>query len=152
MTLEEFKRFLRSENLRLTRPRRLVFEEVLSLPKIHPNADDIYKNLQKKEKKVSRASIYRTLHLLVKSGLVSQIDLGEQHSHYELEGTDAGHGHLVCLSCGKVKEFSRRQIHGVLNRMSRENKFKVERFSVQIFGFCEECQKKEEKSKRRKSR
>lgn len=142
MTLEVFKKFLKSESLKLTRTRRIIFEEILSARKVHPNAYDIYRSLKGKGHKVSLATIYRTLNLLVKSGLVSQIDLGEDHAHYEPEILQKGHGHLVCISCGRVKEFHQEEILEVMNDVGKKSKFKMDKFSIQVFGYCEDCQKK----------
>lgn len=141
MGVETFQKYLKSEKLKFTRTRRLIFEEILSSKKVHPNAYEIYRSLKGKGHKVSLATIYRTLNLLVKSGLVSEIDLGENHSHYEPDISHIGHGHLVCLSCGKVKEFSHSEIRNLIARIGRKSKFKMDKFSIQVFGYCDNCQK-----------
>jgi len=82
MELKAFKDYLRSQKLKFTRTRRLIFEEIFSDEKIHPDAYEIHRRLKSKGEKVSLATIYRTLNLFVKSGLVSEIDFGEGHSHY----------------------------------------------------------------------
>ncbi len=142
MELKTFRDYLRSRKLKFTRTRRLIFEEILSGQEIHPNAYEIHRTLKAKGHKVSLATIYRTLNMLVKSGLVSQIDFGENHSHYEPEVARLVHGHLVCLSCGKVKEFSHKKIKSILNRIGRESHFKTDKFSIQVFGYCKNCQKR----------
>lgn len=139
---EAFQHYLKSRNLKLTRTRRLVFEEIVSSGKIHPNAHDIYVSLKEKGHKVSLATIYRTLHLLVRSGLVSEIDLGEAHAHYEPDILHQGHGHLICISCGTVKEFSTEKIRSHLEGIAQKEKFKTDRFTIQVFGYCDNCQKK----------
>jgi Fur family ferric uptake transcriptional regulator len=139
---EAFLKYLSSHKLKLTRTRRLIFEEIFSSREVHPNAFEIYQRLKKKGKKVSLATIYRTLNLLVKSGLVSEIDLGENHSHYELEIVKSAHGHMVCLSCGRVQEFSDDKVLSMLNKIGQESGFKTDKFSIQVFGYCKSCQKK----------
>lgn len=142
MKLNVFRNYLRSHKLKFTRARRLVFEEIVSSTEVHPNAYEIHRKLKSKGHIVSLATIYRTLNLLVRSGLVSEIDLGEKHSHYEPEILKAGHGHLVCLSCGQVKEFSHENIKKTISRIGKKNQFKTDKFSIQVFGYCEDCQKK----------
>jgi len=142
MELKEFKDYLRSQDLKFTRTRRLIFEEIFSEKTVHPNAYEIHRRLKGKGENVSLATIYRTLNLLVKSGLVSEIDFGEDHSHYEPEVSKAAHGHLVCLSCGAVKEFSDEKVQSILKRIGKESRFKTDKFSIQVFGYCERCQKK----------
>ncbi len=142
MELEAFKEHLKSQRLKFTRTRRLIYEEIFSDKTIHPNAYDIHRRLKSKGEKVSLATIYRTLKLLVKSGLVSEIDFGENHCHYEPEISRAAHGHLVCLSCGQVQEFSNEKIQSILKKIGKESHFKTDKFSIQVFGYCRNCQKK----------
>ena len=120
---EEFTRFrgyLRSHGLKMTRARELVFREILSAPGIHPNADEIRRRLRAKKKEIGLATIYRTLNLLVRSGLVTAIDLGEGHSHFEPEWNETAHGHLICLSCGRVQEFGQAGIQEAIHRIGEE--------------------------------
>ncbi|MGB8953675.1 MAG: Fur family transcriptional regulator [Candidatus Aminicenantales bacterium] len=140
--LKTFQDFLHSHTFKVTQTRKLIFKEVFATQEVHPNAYEIYRRLKKKKKTVSLATIYRTLSLLVKSGLVSQIDLGESHSHYEPDIPKSGHGHLICLSCGVVKEFSNLQIQRTIGRVGKENEFQLDKFSIQVFGYCRKCKKR----------
>jgi Fur family ferric uptake transcriptional regulator len=142
MELKAFQDYLSSQGLRFTRPRHLIFKEILSSKKVHPNAYEIHRKLRSKGQKVSLATIYRTLSLLVESGLVSEIDFGENHSHYEPEVVKAAHGHLVCLSCGEIKEFSPKRIKTILKKIGKKSHFMTDKFSIQVFGYCANCQKK----------
>jgi len=137
--LEDLREYLHARKLKATRTRRLIFQEIITSSDGHPNASEIHERLTRKGEKVSLASVYRTLALLVKSGLVSQVDLGEDHSHYEPEGAKAGHGHLICLSCGAVTEFSDTQIHRLIGRIGKDHAFKLDKFSIQVFGYCRKC-------------
>lgn len=137
-----FQSYLRSRALRLTKTREIVFREIFSSSSaVHPNAYDIHQRLRKKGKNISLATIYRTLNLLLKSGLVSAVDLGESHSHFEPEGSKTAHGHLICLACGKVQEFSQADIRGAIDRVGREKGYRLDKFSIQVFGFCQDCKK-----------
>lgn len=142
MELKAFKDYLKSQRLKFTRTRRLIYEEIFSDETVHPDAYEIHRRLKSKGEKVSLATIYRTLNFLVKSGLVSEVDFGENHSHYEPEITKAAHGHFVCLSCGEVKEFSNEKIQSLLKKIAKESQFKTDKFSIQVFGYCQNCQKK----------
>jgi Fur family ferric uptake transcriptional regulator len=123
----------------MTRARELVFREILSVPGIHPNADEIRRRLRAKKKEIGLATIYRTLNLLVRSGLVTAVDLGEGHSHFEPEGNESAHGHLICLSCGRVQEFAQVGIQDALQRIGEEKGYRLDKFSLQVFGFCRDC-------------
>lgn len=142
MELKRFKEFLNSQKLKFTRTRRLVFEEIISDTDVHPNAYEIHRRLKRRGERISLATVYRTLNLLVKSGLVSEVDFGEDHSHYEPEIDRASHGHLVCLSCGAVKEFSHEKIRAIISKIGKESRFKTDKFSIQVFGYCKNCRKR----------
>jgi Fur family ferric uptake transcriptional regulator len=137
-----FQSYLRSRGLKMTRARALVFREILSAPGVHPNADEIRKRLQSKKERVGLATIYRTLKLLVRSGLVSAVDLGEDHSHFEPEGEEAAHGHIICLSCGRVEEFAQAEIQAAVRRVGEKKGYRLDKFSLQVFGFCRTCETK----------
>ena len=142
---EEFIRFqgyLRSHGLKMTRARELVFREILSAPGIHPNADEIRRRLRAKKKEIGLATIYRTLNLLVRSGLVTAVNLGECHSHFEPEWNETAHGHLICLSCGRVQEFAQAGIQDAIRRIGEEKGYRLDKFSLQVFGFCRDCETK----------
>lgn len=137
--LKNFNSYLRSRGLRLTRTRELVWEEIHRQPEIHRNAADIYQSLKKKRYRISLATIYRTLNLFVEAGLVRSEDFGEKHSHFEPDTPGAIHGHLICLACGLVKEFKEEKLTEELEVISQRLGFKLAKYSLQIFGFCEKC-------------
>ncbi len=110
----QFQTFLRSRGLKLTQTRALIFEKIFSRPAVHPNAYEIHDRLIQNGHHISLATIYRTLNLLVKGGLVSSVDLGENHSHFEPGPPRTAHSHLICLSCGRVVEFDHPEIQGGL--------------------------------------
>jgi Fur family ferric uptake transcriptional regulator len=138
----KFQGYLRSRGLKMTRARELVFREILSAPGVHPNADEIRRRLRAKKKDVALATIYRTLNLLVRSGLVMAVDLGESHSHFEPEWSETAHGHLICLSCGRVKEFGQAGIQEAIRRIGETEGYRLDKFSLQVFGFCRDCESK----------
>jgi Fur family ferric uptake transcriptional regulator len=126
----------------MTRARELVLREILSAPGIHPNADEIHRRLRAKKKELGLATIYRTLNLLVRSGLVTAVDLGEGHSHFEPDWSQSAHGHLICLSCGRVQEFAQAGIQDAVRQIGEDKGYRLDKFSLQVFGFCRECEAK----------
>ena len=52
------------------------------------------------------------------------------------------HGHFICLYCGELKEFSNEKIQGVIKKIGMENDFEADMFSIQVFGYCNNCQEK----------
>jgi Fur family ferric uptake transcriptional regulator len=134
-----FADYLGSNKLKLTRERKAVLEEIF-LRRGHLEAEDLAGRLRKKKKRASRATIYRTLELLVESGIVRKVDLGHGHSHYELVLDHPHHEHMVCVECGKVIEFSDKAMERALGKLCHRNNFEHTSHRFQIFGYCDKCQ------------
>ena len=88
----------------------------------HFEADDLLLRLKKKNIRISRATIYRTLELLVKSRLVRKVTFGENHTHYEHTFGHKHHDHLICVKCGNVLEFTNPNIEQSKTRRRRAPK------------------------------
>lgn len=138
--LQVFAEYLNSKDLRLTKERRAVLEEVF-LHSGHLEVEELAHNLRRKKKSASRATIYRTLDLLVESGIVRKVDLGHGHSHYELGLDHPHHEHMICLKCGRVLEFSDKAIEKDLNELCKRSGFEPSSHRFQIFGYCDRCRK-----------
>ena len=138
----DFEDFLRSAGLKKTRTRELIFKEIFSRSTLHLNAAEVHERLRSKGHDVSLATVYRTLKLMVRSGLVSALDLGEGHSHYEPGTNRPGHWHFICLACGRVCEFENKELRGLLDRVGESEGFELKEYSLQVFGTCRECRRK----------
>ena len=136
--IQSFTEYLNSKDLKLTRERRVVLEEIF-LHRGHLDAEDLLHTLRQKKRRASRATVYRTLELLVDSGIVRKVDLGHGHSHYEHVLGHAHHEHMICLKCGKVIEFSDRKIEGSLKKMCQKGGFEHTFHHFQVFGYCKDC-------------
>ena len=133
-----FAKYLNSRDLKLTKERKTVLEEIF-LHTGHLEAEDLWHNLRKKKKRASRATIYRTLDLLVDSGIVRKVDFGHGHSHYEQVLGHAHHEHMICIKCGKVIEFPDEKIERLIKKLCEKSGFKHTSHCFQIFGYCKEC-------------
>src|SRR5712691_4806200 len=103
--VNRFQHFLQGQGLKLTGERASLVREIFSIH-YHFDADELLFKMKEKSVKISRATIYRTLELLVKSGMVRRVHLGEDHYHYEHVSGNSHHDHLVCTTCGSVIEFN----------------------------------------------
>src|SRR5213082_990990 len=102
--INRFQHFLAGQGLKLTTERTSLVREIFSTH-YHFEADELLLKMKQKSVKISRATIYRTLELLVKSGMVRRVHLGEDHYHYEHVTGNSHHDHLICTNCGSVIEF-----------------------------------------------
>ena len=141
MKIEEGKLrdHLRAKGLKFTPERRLVLREVFSIHR-HFEVDDLFVRMRRRDRRISRSTIYRTLKLLVECGLLREVLFGERHSHYEHVLGHKHHDHLLCLRCGRVIEFSNDSIESLQERVCQEHQFRALGHRLQITGYCWKCQ------------
>lgn len=139
--IDRFKAALKEEDLRLTSQRLAILEDILGSDE-HRECDDIYLSLREKNDPVSRATIYRTLDILVQVGFVRKMDIGDGRLRYENKLPKAHHDHMICLECGKILEFVDDEIEARQVQLSKQYHFKLIRHIHQLFGICEDCQSK----------
>jgi Fur family ferric uptake transcriptional regulator len=141
MTVDQkFEFYLRRKNLKLTQERRVILNEMSGSDR-HFGPEDLLIQLREKGKRVSRATVYRTLDLLVDSGVVKKVCLGPQQFFYEsIAQKELRHSHLVCLKCGKIIEFSDPGTEERIYQTCRENNFRMTSRCFQVFGFCSRCE------------
>ncbi len=139
--LETFQKYLASENLKLT-PQRVAILDTIFAAHGHFDADDLFFALRKDGKRISKATVYRTLELLIGAGLIRQLDFGKGHRAFELVFGRSHHDHLICTSCGKVVEFDDPTIQELQARVCRRLSFRPESHSLRILGRCASCRKR----------
>jgi Fur family ferric uptake transcriptional regulator len=135
---ETLTQFLKSRNLRPTRERYLLLQEILHTNG-HFDADSLFASLSQRGLKASRATVYNTLDLLVRCGLISRYRFGEDHSRYEKAFGRPRHDHLICLECGEIIEFVNEKLDKIQREVCEEKKFTLENSTLQIFGQCSKC-------------
>jgi Fur family ferric uptake transcriptional regulator len=138
--LDRFRRHLREQHLPVTRQRDLVAQAVL-LSDEHLSVEAIQRHLQERGERVGLATIYRTLEVLVESGLVRAHDFGEGFKRYEPKAQQAGHEHLICIRCGRVVEFQNERLERMLPIIADEHAFQHQQHRVEIHGVCPDCRR-----------
>ena len=138
-----FIQYLRENNLKVTQERLALLDEIDATDE-HLDADELLARMKKKQRKVSRATVYRTLDLLVQCGLVRKSRLGREHYYYEKMEPGGGHHHMVCTATGKIIEFWDADLDERLRRICQEHKFRPTFISIQVQGLSEEGQKVEQ--------
>jgi Fur family ferric uptake transcriptional regulator len=131
---------LRRNGHRVT-PQRVMILEAVRKHGGHMSAEDVYRDVQTTHPYVNRSTIYRTLEMLTKEGLVTVTDLGKGPAHYELH-TGEPHHHLICQGCGKIEAFDHDLLQPLQQSLEREYKFQARLDHMAIFGLCARCQPK----------
>lgn len=138
----ELKRVLREHELKAT-SQRISLLKLLDRTEKHFDAEEIYMELTKRQNSVSRATVYRSLDILVEQGLVSKLDFGDGRMRYERsQGEEDHHDHLICEYCGKVIEFFNLELEAQQLAICEEHDFTPTTHTMYIFGTCSDCQKR----------
>ena len=135
---EQFAGYLRDQGLRLTSERIALFEEIYRQHG-HLDADALLAAVRTRGHAVSRATVYRTLELLVRCGLVRKQRVGARGQLFEHIHPGQQHDHLVCSSCGRVSDISSCDLTGLLRTVSMDTGFEVEAHRLELYGRCAEC-------------
>jgi len=135
-----FRRYLRDQGLPVTQQREAIAEVVFSSPE-HLSVEEIEARLRERGERIGKATIYRTLEMLVRSGLVAEHDFGEGFKRYEhLFGQMPVHEHLVCTECGKVTEIQDAELVRLQEEVAKRSGFLPARYRLEIYGLCADCQ------------
>lgn len=133
-----WRAYLQENNLNTTQQRELIVDQFLR-SKDHVSVDELLARVRKRNRKVGYATVYRTLKLLVESGLAIQRQFGDGQARYEVEGEH--HDHLICTKCGLILEFEDSEIEALQERIAqRLGGFTVIRHRHELYGMCPKAQ------------
>jgi len=141
----DLQKALRQRGIRLTRQRRVILQ-VMDSAEQHLDVDQILDRAQKIDPGVHLVTVYRTIDLLKKEGLIDELDLlhlrGDRH-YYETHGP-RDHIHVACVRCGKVREFESRLYEHLMEQIARDCAIQVTVSRTEVGGICHDCLAKEQ--------
>jgi Fur family ferric uptake transcriptional regulator len=137
--LERFRRYLGDQELPAT-PQRLAVAEAVCQAAGHVSVEDVAERVRERGVAVGTATIYRTLDLLVRSGLVRAYDFGEGFRRFALAERGGPWGRYVCTSCGRTDEFSNDRLERVIGLLAEEVAFRPHHHRLEVYGLCRACQ------------
>lgn len=131
---------LMSRGLRMTRQRRIILG-IVETARQHLDASQILRKAHKLDAQIDRVTVYRTLSLLKRHGLVDELDLmhlqGEKHYYERRPQRD--HIHMACLRCGKIAEFESDLFDRLKGQIQRECHFHIVVTRLEVGGYCSGC-------------
>ena len=131
--IDILKKVLIREGLRYTQQRQIIWDEIRNSSK-HRDAEEIYLIIKKKNKiKVSRATVYRTIDVLVKNNLVRKMELGDGRALYEHKFEEEHHDHMICVETGKISEFYNEKLEELQEEIVKDQGYELVRHVHQLF-------------------
>src|SRR5919109_3466513 len=142
MTAAGTKDSLKERGVRLTRQRQILLD-LIDKSGQHLDAERLYLMAKEQDPKLNRVTVYRTLKMLKKGGLVDELDLmhygGDQH-YYETRSKQE-HAHIICLRCGKVEEFFGEPLQKLRRQIEAHFGFQILIQRTEVGGYCSHCQR-----------
>ena len=136
---DAFRRYLSDHTLPATHQRLAVARAVFEADD-HLSVDDVARRVASQGAAVGTATVYRTLDLLVRSGLAREHDFGEGFKRYEAAAPGERHEHCICTACGRVTEFANDRLERMIGLLAEEVAFRPHHHRLEVYGLCRACQ------------
>jgi Fur family transcriptional regulator, ferric uptake regulator len=136
--VDAFRLFLKKRDFKLTAQRNIIFQRILREDK-HFSAEELFDSLKREKRSISKATIYRTLQLLVGARLLDQVDFDRGFKLYERTLGHKHHDHLICVECNRVVEFHDEELESVQSEVVSRYDFNMISHTHKIYGICSEC-------------
>lgn len=138
--IERVTHFLKLRNLNMTRERRQIVEAVCDMKRGF-SVDDLYFAMHGKGVKTSKATLYRTVQLMVEARVLKESELSGRQAAYEILEPGEHHGVMVCQHCNRTFEFRGPSLDRFLHEASVNHQFLPLSSSIKLTGVCGECVK-----------
>lgn len=140
-SINKFIKVLQREGYKLTNQRQAILKAIVDNHEEHLSCDEVFVLLSKEHPEMGIATVYRTLQLFEKLGIVYKLNFDDGFSRYELSSDtgDHHHHHLICLKCGKVLEVKLDLLESLENQIENEGQFTIVDHNVKFYGYCKNC-------------
>ena len=135
---EVFEDYLRSQNLKHSRPRYDILQVFLS-SKGHLSTQELYEQVRLKNPRIGFSTVYRNLRLFEACGLARSMNYGDGTQRYEPNRFE--HHHIICTACNRTVEFLSPELESLLRQAQQQHDFTPQSHAVRILSVCTDCKK-----------
>lgn len=136
VVVKEFTKTLRDHSMKVT-PQRIAIYNILMNTTEHPSAEVIYKKLEPVYPTMSLATVYKSLDVFKKSGLVQELNVGESSFRYDANVNS--HPHIICTACHKVDDIEEDIFSDLLDKVNSFTNYSVHKQQLYFYGLCPHC-------------
>ncbi|MFO0716225.1 MAG: transcriptional repressor [Nitrospira sp.] len=126
----------RRHAVRLTRQRAAIYAALVATTS-HPTADDLYRMVRREHRMMSRNTVYYTLGVLRKAGLVQEVNVGHEVARFD--GNVTIHHHLICVQCGRIEDVMDEELDRLEISTTQARGFHILGHRVEFHGYCVGC-------------
>lgn len=144
--MDDIRQKFQDKQYKLTVQRQVILQTFFEHSEQHLSAEDVHNIVKQKSSEIGLATVYRTLELLSEMEILQKMEFGDGRSRYEMNEADTlhHHHHLICLCCGKVREFEDDLMETLETVISRKSNFTIIDHQVKFYGYCQECRDRRE--------
>ena len=137
----DIKQKFQEKQYKLTPQRQIILQVFMEHQDEHLSAEDVHVFVRQYSSEIGLATVYRTLELFSELDVLQKMDFGDGRSRYEFNETSTPHHHhhLICLGCGKVKEFEDDLLETLEKTIAHKSNFMIVNHQVKFYGYCHEC-------------
>jgi Fur family ferric uptake transcriptional regulator len=143
---QKFTEYLTANKCRKT-PERYAILDLIYTKQEHFNMDALYEAMNKQNFRVSRATLYNTMQLLLDCDLVLKHQFGQNISFYERAYNNESHQHLICTNCNKIQEYKDAELKTIIQN-KKIKQFAPTNYNLYFYGLCNKCIREKEKKKK----
>jgi Fur family ferric uptake transcriptional regulator len=131
----------RRQGVRWTSQRQVIVDTFIACGE-HITVEELHRRVRAIDRTVSAATVYRTINMLVEMGVAHKGNFGSGSASFECAVDKEHHDHLVCVSCGTIREFHHGRIESLQEEVAREHGFLLSHHRMELYGLCAECRRK----------
>jgi Fur family ferric uptake transcriptional regulator len=140
---QKFTEYLTANKCRKTQERYAILDLIYSKQE-HFSMDSLFEAMNEQNFRVSRATLYNTMQLLLECNLVFKHQFGQNISFYERAYNNELHHHLICTNCNKIQEYKDAELKTIIQN-KKMKQFTPANYNLYFYGLCHKCMRKKGK-------